>query len=62
MDCDILGALLEQVSLKTRMTNPEIAHQAHGLSKVFTTAEKFMREQVLDAIQATRDLLDSAVF
>lgn len=61
-DCDILGSLLQQLSISTRIANPEISQQAHGLAKVFTTAKRFMKDEFLEAVQSARDLIESAVF
>ena len=61
-DFGMLRTLLEHVSRQTKMSNPEISHEAHALSKVFEFAHKFVKDEVLGAIHSTRDLLDSVVF
>lgn len=61
-DLGILRTLLEHVSRQTRINNPGISQQAHSLSRVFDTAHKFVKDEVLNAVHSTRELLETALF
>lgn len=62
MDFGLLHNLLEDLSHDTRLVNPEISHQTEQLAKVFKNTHENVTSEVLEAIDATRALLETAVF